>query len=379
MKKLLYLLPIVALLAFVSCGGNKKVELPLKTEVPARPAGQQDMLAFAAPAIDTVRIGFVGLGMRGSSAIDRYIHMEGTKIVALCDVRKECVDRAQAKLAAAGFPAAAEYYGDTEVFQQLCEREDIDLVYLCGPCDKVASWQQQGDLPEGLNVIDLSGCHNLDCGNDGDTWVYGMSEMQRRVLVYDTRLVTVPGPVAVASLLALMPLARNQRLASPLSLLAMVGNAVFQSAGVAVDDQIPVEPWVNEQKRELCHALAQCQPGFGQPVSLSVAPMVDPRLMTVTAQFKSEMDLEMLKSLYEQYYDDHNFVFLMDRPIVAADVENTNKCLLRLSRDEESGEVTVLAVMDGLLKAGVGNAVHAMNLMFGLYECIGLTLKASGC
>ena len=131
MKKLLYLLPVVALLAFVSCGGNKKVELPLKTEVPARPAGQQDMLAFAAPAIDTVRIGFVGLGMRGSSAIDRYIHMEGTKIVALCDVRKECVDRAQAKLAAAGFPAAAEYYGDTEVFQQLCERDDIDLVYIC--------------------------------------------------------------------------------------------------------------------------------------------------------------------------------------------------------------------------------------------------------
>jgi N-acetyl-gamma-glutamylphosphate reductase len=39
----------------------------------------------------------------------------------------------------------------------------------------------------------------------------------------------------------------------------------------------------------------------------------------------------------------------------------------------------VLGVMDGLLKAGVGNAVHAMNLMFGLYECIGLTLKASGC
>ena len=44
-----------------------------------------------------------------------------------------------------------------------------------------------------------------------------------------------------------------------------------------------------------------------------------------------------------------------------------------------SGMVTVVGVMDGLLMAGVGNAVHAMNLMFGLYERIGLTLKASGC
>ena len=131
MRKLLFLLPVVALLVLASCGGKKNAGLPLTTDVPARPAGQEDMLAFAAPAIDTVRIGFVGLGMRGSSAIDRYIHMEGTKIVALCVVRQECVDRAQAKLAAAGFPAAAEYAGDTEVYKQLCERGDIDLVYIC--------------------------------------------------------------------------------------------------------------------------------------------------------------------------------------------------------------------------------------------------------
>ena len=70
---------------------------------------------------------------------------------------------------------------------------------------------------------------------------------------------------------------------------------------------------------------------------------------------------------------------MMDRPVVLADVENTNKCLLVLSKEEGSGEVTVIGVMDGLLKAGVGNAVHAMNLMFGLYERIGLSLKASGC
>ena len=91
------------------------------------------------------------------------------------------------------------------------------------------------------------------------------------------------------------------------------------------------------------------------------------------------IDLDMLRSLYEEYFDDHNFVFLVDRPVGVADVENTNKCLIRLSRDEGSGQVTVVAVMDGLIKAGVGNAVHAMNLMFGLYECIGLALKGSGC
>ena len=255
--------------------------------------------------------------------------------------------------------------------------EEVDLVYLCGSRDQVASRLRTNELPEDVKVIDLTGCHNLDCGADG-SWTYGMGEMQRRVLVHEAQRVTVPGPAAVAALLALMPLARNLMLNSPLSLQVSAGSAVLGAAGVTADGDIPAS-WTAEQQRELCHALKQCQSSFDQPVSLTVAPMDAKRLLTVEARFKSGLDLEMLKSLYEQYYDDHNFVYLMDRPIVPADVENTNKCLLRLSKEENSGEVTVLAVMDGLLKAGVGNAVHAMNLMFGLHECIGLTLKASGC
>ena len=250
--------------------------------------------------------------------------------------------------------------------------EDIDLLCLCGCRDKVASWLQDHVLPQDLKVIDLSGLHNLDCGADSP-WAYGMSEMQRRVLVHESQLVTVPGPIAVASLLALMPMARNLMLNSPLSLQVSVGSAVLEAAGV------DSATWAEEQKRELCHALTQCQSSFDQSVTLEVNPMDSRRLLTVEARFKSGVDLDMLLNLYEQYYDDHNFVFMMDRPAGPADVENTNKCLLHLSKEESSGMVTVVGVMDGLLKAGVGNAVHAMNLMFGLYERIGLTLKASGC
>ena len=258
-----------------------------------------------------------------------------------------------------------------------CDLADVDLVLLCDTRDKVATWLRTHDVPPGVKLIDVSGCHNQDA-DAGGPWVYGMSEMQRRVLVHEAQWVTVPGPAAVASLLAVMPVARSHKLDTPLSLLLTAGDRVLQAAGLAVDKPIP-QAWVDEQEQELRHALSQCQPGFSQPVSLTMATSAEHRLITVTARFKSDMDQDSLKSLYQQYYEDHNFVFLMDRPIVAADVENTNKCLLRLSRHDENGEITVLGVMDGLLKAGVGNAVHAMNLMFGLYERIGLTLKASGC
>lgn len=255
--------------------------------------------------------------------------------------------------------------------------EDVDLVYLCCSRDKAAAWLQNTEMPEEMKVIDLSGCHNMDCGADS-SWAYGMGEMQRRVLVHEAQLVTVPGAAAVAALLTLMPMARNLMLNSPLSLQVSAGSAVLRAAGITAGGEVSAA-WVDEQKRELCHALTQCQSSFAQPVTLSVAPMDDKRLLTVEARFKSGVELDVLKSLYEEYYDDHNFVFMMDRPVVLADVENTNKCLLVLSKEEGSGEVTVIGVMDGLLKAGVGNAVHAMNLMFGLYERIGLSLKASGC
>ena len=255
--------------------------------------------------------------------------------------------------------------------------EDVNLVYLCGSRDKAAAWLNAHELPQGLKVIDLSGCHNLDW-NDDSSWTYGMGEMLRRVLVHEARLVTVPGPIAVASLLTLMPMARNLMLNSPLVLQVSAGAAVLRGDAMTAGSEMS-DAWVEEQKRELCHALTQCQSSFDQPVTLTVAPMDAKRLLTVVARFKSGVEWDVLKSLYEEYYDDHNFVFMMDRTIVPADVENTNKCLLALSKEEGSGEVTVTGMMDGLLKAGVGNAVHAMNLMFGLYERIGLTLKASGC
>ena len=129
MKKNLF--PLLCALSLLLLSGCRESSGPIRTEVPRRPAGQTDMLGFAAPPIDTVRVGFVGLGMRGGGAITRYLQLPTAKIVALCDVRQEYVDKAQAKIARAGAPAAAEYAGDTEVYKQLCERDDIDLVYIC--------------------------------------------------------------------------------------------------------------------------------------------------------------------------------------------------------------------------------------------------------
>ena len=254
---------------------------------------------------------------------------------------------------------------------------DVDVIFTCGNRDQTQRAIASIDNANDIRLIDLNGCRNLDHGAD-KLWKYGLSEMQRRVLVHEAQCVTVPGKCATISLLALVPMARNLLLNSPLELHVAMGiidyDAIAKGPGGGVADE-----WLQAQRQEIEMALRLCQSSFNQPVTLTVTPLAERRTLAVAARFKCGVDGEMIRQLYEQYYEDHNFVFLVDRPIVTADIENTNKCLLRLEKDERGGLLTVHAVVDAMLKGSAGNAVHSMNLMFGLHEKAGLAVKGTGC
>lgn len=128
-----YLIILIALFSFFSCAEKKATKesySPIKTEIPIRPKGQKDVLQLTTPKLETVRVGFIGLGMRGPGAVNRFTHIPGTQIVALCDIRPERVTASQEILSKAGLPKAAEYSGTEDAWKQLCERDDIDLVYI---------------------------------------------------------------------------------------------------------------------------------------------------------------------------------------------------------------------------------------------------------
>ena len=56
-------------------------------------------------------------------------------------------------------------------------------------------------------------------------------------------------------------------------------------------------------------------------------------------------------------------------------VVNTNKCLLHLQKIDN--KLLIISMIDNLLKGASGQAVHNMNLLFGLEETVGLHLKPS--
>ncbi|MHC5117638.1 MAG: Gfo/Idh/MocA family protein [Planctomycetota bacterium] len=95
--------------------------------------GGFNMSGYRAPKIPIVRIGFVGLGMRGPGVVKRMTHIEGVEITAICDKRKSCTDKVEKMLAESGFPKPAVYTGSEDAWKQMCQRDDLDLIYIATP------------------------------------------------------------------------------------------------------------------------------------------------------------------------------------------------------------------------------------------------------
>jgi len=93
------------------------------------------MCGYAAPKLDRVRVGIVGLGSRGFSLLERLVHIENVDITALSAARADHIDRALALLAGFGGPAPATFSGGDEDWMRLCERDDVDIVYVCTQWD----------------------------------------------------------------------------------------------------------------------------------------------------------------------------------------------------------------------------------------------------
>ena len=101
----------------------------ITTQVPERKNGQQSALNLQTAKLPVVRVGFVGLGMRGSDAVARWTHIPGIQVVALCDYEQQRAEACEKSLEKASMPRADIYHGEFG-YEELCKRKDIDLVYI---------------------------------------------------------------------------------------------------------------------------------------------------------------------------------------------------------------------------------------------------------
>jgi predicted dehydrogenase len=94
---------------------------------------KRSVMGLRAPALDEVRVGFIGLGHRGPSAVKRLCRIPKAKVVAVCDVYEDRAAKGAASVVAEGHAKPERVFGSEQAFKKVCERPDVNLVYVCTP------------------------------------------------------------------------------------------------------------------------------------------------------------------------------------------------------------------------------------------------------
>ncbi len=103
---------------------------PVVLHQPARPKEtQRHVIGLQCEPLEQVRVAFIGLGMRMAHTLERFVHLENARIQVLCDISTDRIQKAEEILATHNYPKPATYQG-AEDWKRVCERDDIDLVYI---------------------------------------------------------------------------------------------------------------------------------------------------------------------------------------------------------------------------------------------------------
>ena len=94
--------------------------------------GGAPMAGFVAPRLERVRIGFVGVGKRGSYALKRLSAFPSVDIAAICDVSETAIKSNVNFLAKKKLPPARVFSGPA-AYKDLCQWDGVDVVYACTP------------------------------------------------------------------------------------------------------------------------------------------------------------------------------------------------------------------------------------------------------
>lgn len=270
--------------------------------------------------------------------------------------------------------------GETELlFTDQMPFEEIDLLYFCTAHGDTRKFLESHQLPDELKVIDLSMDYRIK-SHEHD-FIYGLPELNRRATC-KSRYVANPGCFATCIELGLLPLAKEHLLKGDVSV-----NAITGSTGAGVkpsatthyswrNNNISIyKPFTHQHLAEIMQSVKQLQPDFDGEIDFIPYRGDFPRGIFATLVVKCDLDIETLYKLYESYYERDSFTHIVNKPIDLKQVVNTNKCLIHL--EKHGNKLLITSIIDNLLKGASGQAVHNMNLLFGLEETVGLKLKPS--
>lgn len=97
-------------------------------------------------------------------------------------------------------------------------------------------------------------------------------------------------------------------------------------------------------------------------------------IVTSYLDIKSNLNEKALNDLYKDYFRESPFVSISETSPSTAEVRGTNRCVIKPIRDNRTGKVLIISVIDNLMKGQSGNAVQNANIRLGFEETAGLKI-----
>ncbi|WP_088103553.1 N-acetyl-gamma-glutamyl-phosphate reductase [Halalkalibacter urbisdiaboli] len=293
----------------------------------------------------------------------------------------------------------------TNIYEQRLEEinaskigEQVDAVFLATPPGVSAEWSET-IAKAGCQVIDLSGDLRLGNRDVYENWyqrpaasqsiinqaVYGLSEWNRAE-IKNAKIISNPGCYPTATLLGLAPLVREQLIEVD----SIIVDAKSGTSG-AGRSATPITHFseMNENfkiyqinKHKHIPEIEQMLQSWDSSIETitfqpHLVPMVRGIMATIYAKAKQPLTEEKLRSLYKESYQNETFVRIRPEGAYPAtkEVFGSNYCDIGVTYDERTGRITVVSVIDNVVKGAAGQAIQNLNIMNGLNEEAGLTFS----
>lgn len=280
------------------------------------------------------------------------------------------------------------------VTPQQADLSSCDVVFFATP-NGIAMQQARQLVDAGVRIIDLAADFRIRDVAEWEKWygmthaapelvaeaVYGLPEINREA-IRTARVLANPGCYPTAVQLGFLPLIEagvvdaNQLIADAKSGVSGAGRKAevhtlfseaadnFKAYGVPGHRHLP----------EIRQGLSRIA---GAPVGLTFVPHLTPMIRGIHATLYARLTKEVdLQALYENRYRDERFVDVLPAGAhpETRSVRASNLCRIAVHRPQGGEMVVVLSVIDNLVKGAAGQAIHNMNIMFGLDESLGLNI-----
>lgn len=255
----------------------------------------------------------------------------------------------------------------------------VDVVFLCLGHGNSKKFLSENNFSKTTKIIDLSTDYRMTANDH--SFIYGLPELNKKA-IKSADFIANPGCFATAISLAILPLAANGLLEDEVHINAVTGAT---GAGTSLSETThfswrdnnfsAYKAFEHQHLGEIGQSVKSLQPDYSSALNFIPNRGNFSRGIHCTAYTKFGGSIGGAQELFNDYYKDAVFTFVVEEELHLKQVVNTNKCFLRLQKFRN--KLLITSVLDNLLKGASGQAVQNMNLMFGFDEATGLKLKAN--